>query len=139
MNDTREINEAIFAAEEALNYLKDAKKQLSDAGNWGLVDILGGGLFTTFVKHSKMDKAKSTLQKAVNAIRRLDDEMDDVTGLSDTDLDDDLLTFADYFFDNMISDLFVQSRIETTKAKVNESIAQVERILIELQSLRESE
>lgn len=45
----REISEAIQAGNEALRCLENAKDYLDSAGNWGLLDIFGGGLLTTFV------------------------------------------------------------------------------------------
>ena len=43
----REIREAMQAGQEALNYLNQAKDCLNSAGNWGIVDMLGGGMLTT--------------------------------------------------------------------------------------------
>ena len=54
--ERREIREAI-AADDALYHLESAKKYLSSAGNWGLLDIIGGGTITGLVKHSKMGNA----------------------------------------------------------------------------------
>lgn len=39
----REISEAIQAGNEALRCLENAKDYLDSAGNWGLLDIFGGG------------------------------------------------------------------------------------------------
>lgn len=39
----REISEAIQAGNEALRCLENAKDFLGSAGNWGLLDIFGGG------------------------------------------------------------------------------------------------
>ena len=45
MNDmeANEIREAIDAADNALDHLYSARKYLDSAGNWGLLDMLGGG------------------------------------------------------------------------------------------------
>ena len=42
-----DITEAIFAAEDALQHLYQAKKFLKKARNWGLFDIFAGGFITS--------------------------------------------------------------------------------------------
>ena len=54
----KEKREAIEAGRRALNSLQAAKENLNSAKNWGLVDMFGGGFFTTMLKHSKMDQPK---------------------------------------------------------------------------------
>ena len=48
----KEKREAIEAGRRALNSLQTAKENLNSAKNWGLVDMFGGGFFTTMLKHS---------------------------------------------------------------------------------------
>ena len=66
----KEKREAIEAGRRALNSLQAAKENLNSAKNWGLVDMFGGGFFTTMLKHSKMDQAKYDLR---NFSRELND------------------------------------------------------------------
>ena len=49
----KEKREAIEAGRRALNSLSAAKENLNSAKNWGLVDMFGGGFFSTMLKHSK--------------------------------------------------------------------------------------
>ena len=51
---TREIQEAIDAADNALDHLERAKRMLSSASGWGLFDTLGGGFISGLIKHSKI-------------------------------------------------------------------------------------
>ena len=46
----KEKYEAIQAGERALVSLREAQNQLNSAKNWGVVDLLGGGLFTDLIK-----------------------------------------------------------------------------------------
>ena len=46
------------------------------------------------------------------------------------------LTFADFFFDGVIADYLVQSKIVRARKQVMEAIEQVERILDSLRKLR---
>lgn len=54
----KEKREAIEAGQRALSSLRTAKENLNSAKNWGLVDMFGGGFFSTMLKHSKMDQAR---------------------------------------------------------------------------------
>ena len=132
----REINEAIQAGDQALRSLRQAKECLNSAGNWGIVDLLGGGLISTFVKHSKMKDADGLIQQARSDLRYFSRELMDVDSVSDFHIETgDFLSFADYFFDGLIADWLVQSRINDAKRQVDNAIQNVEEILRRLRSM----
>ena len=60
----REMKEALDAGERALSSLRNAQEKLNSAGNWGLFDMFGGGLFSTIMKRSKMDDAQQLMEAA---------------------------------------------------------------------------
>lgn len=133
----REINEAIQAGNEALRCLENAKDYLSSASNWGLLDIFGGDLLTTFVKHSKMNRANEQIQAARTALMAFQRELHDVQELGDLKVETgDLLGFADYFFDGLLADLLVQSRISNARKQIDNAIQRVKYILGQLQGIR---
>ena len=74
----KEKREAIEAGRRALNSLQAAKENLNSAKNWGLVDMFGGGFFTTMLKHSKMDQAKRNMEQAKYDLRNFSRELNDV-------------------------------------------------------------
>ena len=124
-----EIREAIQAADITLDHLRRAKECLDRAGNWGLVDMLGGGLLSTFMKHRKMGHAEQELTQARDAMRSFARELRDVDGAVNVQIRvDDFLGFADYFFDGLIVDWMMQSRIGTAKGQVADAINQVQMI-----------
>lgn len=132
----RQVNEAISAGEEALHYLDNAKQCLSSAGNWGLVDIFGGDFITTFVKHSKMNRANEEINQARLALQKFQKELMDVQTISEFHIETgDLLSFADYFFDGLITDLLMQSRIKDAKKQVENARQKVIYILNELKRI----
>ena len=110
----KEINDAIEAGEMALKGLRFAIQSLRKAQGWGTVDMLGGGLITTAIKHSNIDEAKQLIhdvQVWLNKFRReLSDVKMEESGELTVELDS-FNTFADYFFDNLIFDWVVQNRI----------------------------
>ena len=122
----KEKREAIEAGRRALNSLSAAKENLNSAKNWGLVDMFGGGFFSTMLKHSKMDQAKYDL-------RNFSRELNDVNIACDLHIDTgDFLSFADYFFDGFVVDWMVQDRINTAKRQVEEAIRRTESIVSQL-------
>lgn len=132
----REVNEAIQAGNKALSSLRQAKERLNSAGNWGIVDILGGGLISTFVKHSKMNEAESLIEQARSDLRRFRKELTDVDAFADIHIKTgDFLAFADYFFDGLIADWMMQSRINDAKQQVDNAIQKVETVLRRLRAI----
>ena len=120
MNDfmmEREIQEALTAGENALQSLYAASEQLDSARNWGIVDLLGGGFFTDLIKHSKMGKAEKYLSQARYYLQKFH-----------------FLSFADFFFDGVVADYLVQSRINETRRKVAEAIRRVEELTAKLRA-----
>ena len=116
----KEKREAIEAGRRALNSLSAAKENLNSAKNWGLVDMFGGGFFSTMLKHSKMDHAKQNMDQAKYDLRNFSRELNDVNMACDLHIDTgDFLSFADYFFDGFVVDWMVQDRINTAKSKQN--------------------
>ena len=133
-NLEKEIQEAISAGERALDSLREAQKYLSSAGNWGIVDILGGGLITDLIKHSKINNASQCMETARQDLRRFQRELDDVNEYLPNIQVGDFLTFADFFFDGFIADMFVQSKIGDAKKQVADAIYRVEGIVDRLRN-----
>ena len=137
LNEQREIGEAIQAADQAIACLSAAQDCLRSAGNWGIADLLGGGMLSTFMKHSKMNRAEQELASARAALRRFAKELSDVDRALEINLRvDDFLSFADYFFDGAIADWLMQKRISDAKNQVAEAMSRVGQIRAQLQSLR---
>mgnify|MGYP004493954005 CR=1 FL=1 len=59
-----EIREAIDAGNRAMDALDEALGHLKTARGLGIWDMLGGGFFSSFLKHSKMDDAQRAKQYA---------------------------------------------------------------------------
>ena len=132
-----EINEAYAAGERALESLYAAQDYLRSAGNWGIFDMLGGGFISTMAKRSKMRDANACMEQAQYDLQRFQQELRDVTSIPGLYLEmDDFLGFADYFFDGLLADLLVQSRIREAQAKVDAAIEQVHLALARLDEAR---
>lgn len=130
----KELKEARLAGQEALDCLNRAADTLKSAGNWGIVDMLGGGLISTFVKHSRMNDAEALVQQARSALKRFQKELMDVENVEEFHIETgDFLAFADYFFDGIIADWLMQSRINEAKTQVENARQKVAYIMKQLQ------
>lgn len=131
----REMKEAMDAGERALSSLRMAQEKLKSAGNWGLFDMFGGGLFSTMIKRSKMDEAQSLMENAKSDLKRFQKELKDVNIPLEMRMEvGSFLSFADFFFDGFVADYLVQSKISDAKEQVSDAIFRVEQILNELKS-----
>lgn len=139
MEDKRmenEVREAVAAGERALGSLRNAQKCLDGAKNWGIVDMLGGGLVSSLVKRSKMDDAAGYMEEAKADLRKFQKELRDVSVSMDLRMEiGSFLSFADVFFDNLFVDVMVQSKINEARDQVDEAIARVESLLVDLRRL----
>ena len=125
----KEIQEAIDAADRALVCLQDAKRALNSARNWGIFDMFEGEFITTWIKHSRMNKAEDCMEAARTALMEFADELDDVDQMIDFNYNrTDFFTFADFFMDGLLSDFIMQGRINEARRNVDETISRVERI-----------
>lgn len=133
VNIGKETLEAKLAGEKALLSLKRAKDCLSSARNWGIYDIIGGGMVSSFIKHSKMNDADSYIKDAKEKLEIFAREVEDVEALKDINVDtSDFLGFADLFFDNFMADFMMQDRINKARARIDETIYKVEEIMSKL-------
>ena len=129
----REMQEAIAAGERALSSLRMAREKLNSAGNWGMFDMFGGGLFSTIIKRSKMSDAQNLMENAKSDLIRFQSELKDVNIPLDLRMEvGSFLSFADFFFDGFVADYLVQTKISDAKTQVSDAIYKVERILDEL-------
>ena len=115
----KEKREAIDAGYRAINSLKTARDNLNSAKNWGLLDMFGGGFFSTMLKHSKIDQARQNMEQACDLNINIGD----------------FLSFADYFFDGFVADWMVQDRINNARYQVEEAIRRTEYIISQLQRM----
>lgn len=131
-----EIREAIDAADAALKHLGNAADMFDDAGRWGIVDMLGGGLITTLLKHRKISDAQDEIDEAKRALRIFVKELDDVdeaTGLN-VELGSGL-QFADIFFDSVLADWIAQNKIDRAKQQVADAMRQVYAVRSQLERM----
>lgn len=132
-SNIRELKEAINAGDAVLEEINGVINSLRSAQNWGTWDLLGGGLISTAVKHSRINDARDSVHRVQQKLMIFSRELKDVNPYLKSGVAIDIggfATFADYFFDGLIADWIVQSRIKNSmeyavlqKDKVNETLS----------------
>jgi DNA repair exonuclease SbcCD ATPase subunit len=129
-NEVREIDEALSAGEALNQRLSIVEHDLRQAKGWGIFDMLGGNFIADVGKHIKIASAQKSLAEAKNRMTRFKEELDDVKQIFDLNIDiGTLMTAADFFFDNLLMDFFVQNRINEALSKTREAMDSVLRAL----------
>ena len=132
----REVQEAIRAGREALDTSESILVSLGSAENWGTWDLIGGGLMTDMIKHSKLDEAQNQVTTLQETLRRFKTELADIEIQADLQVGvDGFMRFADVFFDGLFVDWAVMNKISNSKSQVQDTKAQIERVLNHLYSL----
>lgn len=128
--DAREIQRARQAAEEVLTMLGEVERYLKSARNWGFYDLLGAGLFSSIIKHRKIQRAESVLGQVNSKLHSLQKELRDLaTGTAPQLNISSFERFADIAFDNIISDWMVQSKVQKSLKEVAQLKMDIEGVL----------
>jgi hypothetical protein len=138
-SELREITEAIAAGNSVIGDLDQAINSLGSAEGWGIWDMLGGGFITDMIKHSHIDDARNNVTIAQKKISRFKRELADVQKSADVKINiGELASFADFFFDGLIFDWIVQSKIEDSLKQSNNAKSIITQAIKELEKLKES-
>lgn len=117
----KELNEAIFAGNQAKNVIDEIRNLLDDAESFGKWDLWGGGLVTDIMKHDRLDSAQSKVETLQIKLRKFKTELSDVQLGVDIKINiDGFLGFADFFFDDIFTNLVVMKQINSSKNTMNE-------------------
>lgn len=122
----REVGEALSAGRRAEVCLSRVLDSLDSARDWGVWDMVGGGLLSTAMKHERLDDAQDGLRQVQRALSDFRTQLADVGDIQVPDISiGSFATFADYFFDNLFVDLHIQSSIQDAQEGVSKVRYQV--------------
>ena len=133
----RELIEAVEAGKKVEKALAKVQKSLSSAGGWGTVDLLGGGLISTSIKHSHISEARNQIDHAQQQLRNFQRELVDVKLSNDTIEIGGLATVADFFLDGLLFDAIVQSKINTAQDRTGKLQRKVQATVHDLAARQE--
>ncbi|MBN8823774.1 MULTISPECIES: hypothetical protein [unclassified Spirosoma] len=130
----QELEEAHKAGLQALNEVFRLRKLLEQARNWGTWDMLGGSTIASIAKYQKLDDVRDQSYRVTQSLERFRAEYADLNQafLTEWRFDHTTTRFVDIFFDNIFTDLSVQSRIrsaaQTAQALENQLVNEISRL-----------
>lgn len=128
--EIKELKEAITPGNMAINTLNEAIGLLDSAGDWGTWDLLGGDFIADMMKHDKIDKAKQTILNAQTYMQRLQVELQDVNMSLDGSIQiTEGAVLADFFFDGLIADWYMQSKISQSRDNVVAACSKIRKVV----------
>lgn len=135
-NNIKELEEARNAGEDVLNCLNKAFSSLESAKGWGTWDMLGGGLISDLAKHSHIDNAMAEVEQAQSLLLKFRNELSDVNINTDIFIETQgFLKFADFFFDGLIADWSMQSKINNARVSTENVLNEVKDITTRISKL----
>lgn len=119
--EKREIDDCLRIIDRLLPLIGEAERQFSSARNWGFLDMLGGGFLTDIIKHSKLSRASGCMNEINYLLRDLERELKDIQFTTDYSMNTKTFsTFADFLFDGILADTYMQSKIMSSLDQVRE-------------------
>ena len=119
MADITQVNQALNLTNQLIAELDQAERQLSSARNWGFLDVLGGGLITDLIKHSKLNNAKSSMDRVNYLLQELRRALGGISMAGNYSMNvSGFETFADFFFDSGIVDVYMTAKIMSSLNEV---------------------
>jgi len=120
--------------------LDNALNSLNSAEGWGVWDMFGGGLISDLAKHSHIDDAKYEAERTQTLLRHFKTELADIKISDDIRIETDgFAKFADFFFDGLIADWFMQSKIQNSHESVSQVRGKVQSVMSKLSFLKNQE
>ena len=123
------------AGVQALESLYIVRAKLNSAKKWGILDIFGGSMISTYMKHSRINEVEGMIEQArirltdfQKALRKVE-----VSPKLQTEISG-FLTFADFAFDNPITDYLVQTKLQSLGEEVEDTIQLTEELLAHIRT-----
>jgi len=105
MDRLKELYEAKTAAQELVARIDNALSSLDRASSWGIIDLFGGGMFSSFVKRERIRDANSDIKEISRSLSLLNKELEDVNMHLPAEI-------SDAMSDNIFTDIRVQGEIK---------------------------
>ena len=119
MANDLQVNQALNLTNQLISELDQAERQLSSARNWGFLDVLGGGVIVDLIKHSKLNNAKISMDRVNYLLQELKRVLGGISMPGDYSMNvGGIATFADFFFDSGIVDVYMTAKIMSSLNEV---------------------
>lgn len=138
----REVIGAVQVGRDALDLAYSVQQEMGRAENWALAGFFGGGTGSKFAKYDHLNAAEAQIKQLQAILDRFHKGLVDVSALRitfPTEIDQ-LLQFADTFFQFSFVDMEVASQIAQAAQHVDDLVDQLEQLMGQLETLcREGE
>lgn len=139
MDRLKELKEAKQAAQDVIARIDHAISSLDSASSWGILDLLGGEMFSSFVKREKIKSANNDISEVLHLLNRLNKELEDINMHLPSEISDTMGDNAlDIWFDNIFTDIKVQGEIKSRLNELKEFRASVITLIGKLNSEMEA-
>jgi len=135
MDRLKELYEAKTAAQEVVARIDNALSSLDSASSWGIIDLFGGGMFSSFVKRERIRDANSEIKEISHSLKLLNKELEDVNMHLPAEISDAMSdNIFDIWFDNIFTDIRVQGEIKEQMTELKNFRASVIELIEKLSS-----
>ena len=135
MDRLKELYEAKTAAQEVVARIDSALSSLDSASSWGIIDLFGGGMFSSFVKRERIKGANSDIKEISRSLSLLNKELEDVNMHLPAEISDAMSdNIFDICLDNIFTDIRVQGEIKEQMTELKNFRASVIELIEKLSS-----
>ncbi|WP_018592404.1 hypothetical protein [Terrisporobacter glycolicus] len=132
----KEMEESIESGNILYEEIAYTKEILQSAKNWGTIDLLGGDFISSIAKHEKVDQAQNQFIRISNLLCNFNKELKDIN-IDSLNFSNTMKTF-DIFFDNIFTDISVNSQINNSYEDICKLQREVDIILKKLKDSKVS-
>ena len=123
------VNNALYTLHQLLPMVESIENDFKGARNWGIVDVLGGGLITDFIKHMKLEKARNKMNYMNNLLNELRQQVQNIIIPTEFNMNQNLfLTFADFYFDSGLMDIYMTVKIQQSYEQIKDLHAKLNQL-----------
>ena len=121
MNEELKKQEALSKIDEIFSLTNEAKSKFKSARNWGVFDILGGGVVADLFKHFNLNSAKSIMERISYNLEQLRSILGTIVIPDDYRMKmKGFITFADFVFDDIFFSTWMTFKIISSIQQVEE-------------------
>ncbi len=135
-----DVEEAITAGQITNQFVTKAEQFLHEAKNWGQREMWAGSQQNTgHMKYRAIDHARGMVQEARHSLIKFAKELRDVDASFQLNIHLEIESFGQFsnvFFDNLITDYFIQQKVNKSLESVSRTRQEIERILTVLSKER---
>lgn len=130
-NEPIEIEEVVEAIDEILPCIEEALSHLYKAKDWGFIDFLGGGFFSSMIKRDHIKESEYYMDQINLGLEKVRKELSDLNMelTSYSQADDELW---DIWLDNFVTDIRVQNQIKASIEDLEELKMNLDKIKYDL-------